>query len=198
MDSTAKLSQMTDEELTVWVRTKNQEDYRELVNRYQDKAMRYAQTIMHDHDRAADVVQEAFIKAYINLRSFNQKKKFSSWFFRIIHNQAINYLKKHRKEISFGNDDWSVNIASFEEPLEVTLQKQENKQAITACLVRLPLMYRSPLALYFFEDKSYEEIGDILKLPIGTVSTRINRAKKIVRNYFNEYQQHQARVTKDA
>ena len=72
------------------VRTKDQELYGEVVRRYQDKLLRYADYLMQNESRAADVTQNAFIKAFINLNSFDTGKKFSSWIYRITHNEAIN------------------------------------------------------------------------------------------------------------
>ena len=81
MASTQKIKELTDEELVAWIRDHDKEMYQELMRRYQDRALRYAWSIIKDRDRANDIVQEAFIRAFINLKSFNLKKKFSNWFF---------------------------------------------------------------------------------------------------------------------
>ncbi|OIO46871.1 MAG: hypothetical protein COY09_00760 [Candidatus Portnoybacteria bacterium CG_4_10_14_0_2_um_filter_39_11] len=81
MASTQKIKELTDEELVAWIRDRDKEMYQELMRRYQDRALRYAWSIIKDRDRANDIVQEAFIRAFINLKSFNLKKKFSNWFF---------------------------------------------------------------------------------------------------------------------
>ena len=84
-----KLSKLSDEEIVELVRRKNKNFYAQLISRYQKKLLRYANYLIADEDLAADAVQEAFIKAYINLHAFNLKLKFSSWLYRITHNQAI-------------------------------------------------------------------------------------------------------------
>ena len=81
MASIQKIKELTDEELVAWIRDRDKEMYQELMRRYQDRALRYAWSIIKDHDRANDIVQKAFIRAFINLKSFNLKKKFSNWFF---------------------------------------------------------------------------------------------------------------------
>jgi len=81
MASTQKIKELTDEELVAWIRDRDKEMYQELMRRYQDRALRYAWSIIKDRDRANDIVQKAFIRAFINLKSFNLKKKFSNWFF---------------------------------------------------------------------------------------------------------------------
>ena len=87
----------TDEELVEIVRSEDKELYSELVYRYEDKLVRYANYLIGDEHKAADAVQEAFIKAFINIKSFDLKKKFSSWIYRIVHNESINLVKKDKK-----------------------------------------------------------------------------------------------------
>lgn len=174
------LEKLTDEELIDLVRNKNKELYSEVVRRFQDKLLRYAVYLLGDEDRAADVVQEAFIKAFINLQSFNLKKKFSSWIYRIVHNQAINFLKKHSREISLDNNQWLEETIESGTNIEKELDQKELRTMLNSCLQELPLKYRSVLVLFYFEEKSYEEISDVLRMPVGTVGTRINRGKKIM------------------
>jgi RNA polymerase sigma-70 factor (ECF subfamily) len=172
-----KLLKLTDEEVVEYTRSKNKEAYTEIVNRYQDKLVRYAKYILNDDEKAADVVQESFIKAYINLNSFDSKKKFSSWIYRIVHNQAINLINKHKKEVPLlPNIDFDSGVDVEEE-----YTKKEISEMIKECLNEMPVMYKVPLSLHFLEDKSYNEISDILRIPIGTVGTRINRAKILIK-----------------
>ena len=139
--------------------------------------MSYANYLLNDNEKAADVVQESFIKAYVNLNSFNSKKKFSSWIYRIVHNQAINLIDKRKREIPLlDNIDFDSGINIEEE-----YKKKEIAKIVKECLNRMPVLYKEPLSLYFLEDKSYNEISDILRIPIGTVGTRINRAKVLMK-----------------
>jgi RNA polymerase sigma-70 factor (ECF subfamily) len=175
------LKSLSDEKLVHLVCHKDKELYQELVHRYEEKLLRYAVYLVRDEDKAADVVQEAFIKAFVNLRGFNIKKKFSSWIYRIVHNQAINYLKKHKKEISLENNEWIKELLKSNQNIEKDFDKDEAKKMTNVCLKELPLLYRSPLALFYLEERSYEEISDVLRIPIGTVGTRINRGKKLMK-----------------
>ena len=179
---------LSDEELIELVKTKDQELYEKIVKRYQGKLLRYAETIVRSPDQAADVVQQAFIKAFINLHGFNSKKKFSSWIYRIVHNEAINLIKKHRKEYSLEGNEWPEDI--FIDKNEVTAQekieKTEIKETLNRALDQLSIKYRSALILFYIEDKSYEEISDILKIPTSTVGTRINRGKKLLAHIYQQ------------
>jgi RNA polymerase sigma-70 factor, ECF subfamily len=167
------VSKLSDEEVVEVVRTKDKEIYAEIIKRYQIKLMRYAGYIMGDEQKGADAVQEAFIKAYINLNGFDTKKKFGSWIYRIVHNEAMNMLGRHKKQVPIGEQtefDSGINV-------ENEFIKKELANHAHRCLEQMPIMYREPLSLYSLEEKSYEEISDILRIPIGTVGTRVNRAK---------------------
>jgi RNA polymerase sigma-70 factor, ECF subfamily len=171
------ISKLSDEEVVEIVRTKDKEIYVEIIRRYQSKLMRYAGYIMGDEHMGADVVQESLIKAYVNLNGFDTKKKFGSWIYRIVHNEAMNMLNKHKK------------LRSMDEQIEfdsgVDLENEFIKKELIGhahhCLEQMPVTYKEPLSLFYLEEKSYEEISDILRIPIGTVGTRVNRAKGIMK-----------------
>lgn len=181
------LKGLKDEKLVEMVRNQDQELYTEIVERYQDKLLRYANYLIQERDKAQDVVQEALIKAFINLYGFNTKRKFSSWIYRICHNEAINHIKKHQKEVSLDENGW-LKDKSDEKNITESFEKKELLQVVRASLNELPIIYREPLALYFLEEKSYNEISDILRIPIGTLSTRINRGKKALRQIYESKQ----------
>ncbi len=153
-----------------------------LYERYEARLLSYIKRITHcDHAEAEDILQEAFIKIWRNLHAYNPELKLSSWIYRIVHNQAISTL---RKNSSFGKDhkiEWDETLPagladktpSFAEP-----EEEIDIHMIADTLNLLPLPYREVLVLRFMEDLSYEEISDVLKIPEGTVATRINRAKK--------------------
>ena len=172
------LKSLSDEELAVYIYSEEKEAYREVVERYQDKLLRYVGSLVGNKDKAEDVVQEAFIKAYINLRSFNTKRKFSSWIYRIAHNEAINYIKKYSKETRL--DDKQAEKLVGKSNIEEELERKEAIKILGKCLNKLPVKYKSVLVLYYLEDYSYEEISDILRIPTGTVGTRLNRGKKML------------------
>lgn len=174
-----KITNLKDEEIAQIVRTSDQEAYVFLIKRYQKKLVRYATYLVGDENVAADAVQESFIKAYINLNSFDLKKKFSSWIYRIVHNETMNLIGK-QKQAQHQLIDEAFEIDSGIN-LEDDLIKKELIKHAQNCLKQMPIIYKEPLSLYFLEEKSYEEISDILRIPMGTVATRINRAKIIVK-----------------
>jgi len=175
MSDTLKL---TDEEIVENVRSNEPNTYAIIIERYKDKLLRYATNLIHDENMASHVVQDAFIKAYVNLNGFNTKKKFSSWIYRIVHNEAVNVIKKYKQEVPILDD---FDFESSEDTLKEFEQK-EMSENIEKCLNSIPLIYSEPLSLYYLEEKSYEEISDILRIPMGTIATRISRAKKLMKN----------------
>ncbi len=175
MDEFIKLS---DEEIVEIVRSENNDIYSIIIDRYQDRLIRYAVNLVRDADQASHVVQDSLVKAYINLNRFNIKKKFSSWIYRIVHNEAMNDIKKYKKEVKMPE---GFDIDS-EQDLERELEEKELIVYIEKCLSAIPLMYAEPLILYYLEDKSYQEISEIIKIPIGTVATRMSRGKRLMKH----------------
>lgn len=175
---TMNIKSLSDEELVIRVREEDQNLYEEVMKRYQSKLFRYARSIVGSDDDASDVVQEAFIKAFVKLNSFNAKRKFSSWMYRIVHNEAINWLKKSKSFISLEANEWLKEKLSGRVNTEREFEAQETKERVKKSLRKLPVEYRSVLSLYFLEDKSYEEISEVLKIPMGTVGVRMKRGKE--------------------
>ena len=169
--------ELTDEQVVDYVRTEDKESYREIVARFQDKLLRYANYLTGDEMESADIVQSSLIKAFVNLNSFDTKKKFSSWIYRIVHNEAVNSLVLRKNETLMPED------ADFfsREDIAAELSKEELREMVKSCFSQMSLLYSEPLSLFFLEEKSYEEISDILRLPVSTVGTRINRAKILMK-----------------
>lgn len=178
-----KTHEMSDEELVEIVRSQDKEAYRELVERYQDRLFRYARYLVRDYDRAHDVVQESFVKAFVNLNSFRSDKKFSSWIYRIVHNEAINLIRKHKKEVSL-EDGGEAFLMPADDNTHADAEAAEMATFLREKLDDLPFEYREPLILFFLEDLPYEEIGDVLRLPVNTVGTRIRRGKTLLKSLY--------------
>lgn len=172
-----KYQYKTDEELVEIIRDLNKELYLLIVKRYESKLIRYVNYLINNDSKSADAVQETFIKAFVNLNSFNTKKKFSSWIYRIAHNEAMNIIKKNRMEISI---DLKQNLFDSQD-VEEDYSKSEIIKMARKCLDKIPFIYSEPLSLYYLEDKSYDDISTILRINIGTVGTRINRAKSLMK-----------------
>ena len=170
------LTKISDEQIVDKVRQGDNESYSEIVKRYKDKLLRYIRRLSYNSNEAEDILQDVFIKAYKNLYSFNIKKKFSSWIYRIAHNETINHIKKNKREKAV-----MVEI-DFDVADKIDLNKEliskDLKKELSGYISKLKLKYRESIILHYFEEKSYEEISDILRIPTSSVGTLIHRAKK--------------------
>ncbi|GAB4140853.1 MAG: RNA polymerase sigma factor [Patescibacteria group bacterium] len=181
----------SDEEL-VKLSLENSENFLCLMKRFEDKIFKFVRRISgFSNEEIEDIVQEIFLKVYENLNNFDPKLKFSSWIYRIARNQTIDESRKKKSEPKFikifDNDEdrsFLENIASDTDFIE-DFENQEVSKNILTALSRVRLEYREVLILRFFEDKDYGEISDILKKPIGTISTLVSRAKKELRDLMN-------------
>lgn len=185
---TEQVKKLSDEELVAKVRQSNQELYVEVVRRYQQPLFRYAVALVHDHDIAQDIVQESLIKAYTNLRGFNTKKKFSSWLYRITHNQAMDHFRSQRRFTSFDLLPELVQTLASRSNVEVTLDETLLREKIDEVIDQLPLQYRTVVILYYLEGKKYAEISEVMKVPEGTVATWLRRSKVVLAKALKEYE----------
>lgn len=175
-------SHKTDEQL-VSLSIDDKEAFWVLVKRYQEKLSRYIRRIsLIRGDGLEDLLQDIFIKVYVNLNSFDTGLKFSSWIYRITHNETISYIRKNKKhEDSVLIPDEDLELIASEISIEEDFSKKDILRNINECIFKLKDKYREVLVLKFIEDKSYEEISDILRVPTSTVGTHINRAKKLLK-----------------
>lgn len=140
-----------------------------LMDRYEAKLLRYIHRISSlPYYDADDILQDSYIAAFKNLNDFDPSYKFSSWIYRIVHNQTINFLKKHHRHLSISLDPDNEEFIGWLD------EKSDN---IDLPLDQLKPIYKEILVLKFFEEFNYKEIAAILHFPIGTVATLIRRAK---------------------
>lgn len=162
-----------------------------LMERYEAKLQRYVTRLgIRIPDDQLDVLQEIFIKAYRNLNGFDTSLSFSSWIYRIAHNEAISFYRKKnvRPEGHMVGDGEEILgfLSSSQEGPEVTFDKSINAEEVLRALELIDEKYREPIVLRFFEHKEYDEISDILEIPIGSVGTLLHRGKKQLASALNK------------
>jgi RNA polymerase sigma-70 factor (ECF subfamily) len=173
---------LTDEEVAR-LSAKDSEYYAIIVERYEIKIKRYLMRIYSRNDQdLEDILQDIFLKVYENIYGFDHSLKFSSWIYRIAHNESVNRIKKRKNnpEIKLSNEetDLLMSFVKSDDDIPKELAEQQKYNDIDRVLARMDSKYRNILILKFLEDKNYTEISDILKIPMGTVATQINRAKR--------------------
>ena len=170
---------VSDGDIAIKVQNGDTEAFGELVVRYEKKISRYMGKFLYNPEDSTDIVQEVFMKAYINIQSFDSGQPFSPWIYRIAHNEAINFLKK-RKPASLSMFDVDVLFPHpiAKEETHSDTERELNKKLLDEVIDKLDNKYRETLLLYFYEDLSYKEISQTLRIPISLVGVRITRGKE--------------------
>lgn len=177
----------TDEELASEVQRSNTQAFQTLMERYEPKLLRYAKKFLLGTEDAEDIIQEVFLKAYMNIQGFDTQRSFSSWIYRIAHNDFINAIKKKGREaVPFFNPDTLFPHPVAKQTADDTYKGKELKLILDECLEAIDLKYREPLILYFFEEKDYQEISDIMHIPISTVGVRLRRGKELLKKAYKQ------------
>jgi len=161
---------------------KDTDDFFYIVEKYKKKLRLYIKRMINVREEEVDdILQNVFIKVYLNLNDFDNKLSFSSWIYRIAHNEIIdNYRRfKARPQIL----DIDIRESNFKElrfdddVLDKIIQ-EEKIEKINQAISSLNLKYQEVIILKFVEERDYKEIADIIKKPLGTVASRLNKAKK--------------------
>jgi RNA polymerase sigma-70 factor (ECF subfamily) len=164
-----------------------------LVERHQKKMLNIAYRMLGDYDDACDVTQEAFIAAYKAIKKFKGEAKFSTWLYRIVINYAKNHLKKRKsietregisiddsekikeKGVLFSSETIGANPGT-------QMEKREREEQVQKCISTLDEEFKEVLVLRDIQGFSYEEICAILKIPDGTVKSRLSRARGVLKD----------------
>lgn len=167
------LDMMHEEQIIRDVLSGNSDKYVELVERYFKGLIIHCERIVGDRDDAEDIAQEAFIKAYEQLGSFDAKRaRFSTWLYKIATNRAIDYLRKNKR---------TFNVKDVELLAESTMPlyaEEEEREAVRQAVLGLvPPEYRHIIEAYYWQGKSYQQIAEELDKPVNTIGTWMRRAK---------------------
>jgi RNA polymerase sigma-70 factor (ECF subfamily) len=197
VSSHTKYSEQLDEDLVLRVQQGDKSAFDFLVIKYQHKIIQLVNRYVKDPSEAQDVAQEAFIKAYRALGNFRGDSAFYTWLYRIAINTAKNYLVSRSRRSS----DYQVDIQDAEalenapqlqgmDTPERLLLNQEIIDTIKTAIDKLPEEMRTAIMLREFEGMSYEEIAEAMDCPVGTVRSRIFRAREAIDNKLNPLLEH--------
>ena len=184
-DEVEPTHKMSDEEI-VTMALSDQVWFGQIVLRYQAKLSRYVGRLgVHNPDDRDDVLQEIFVKVYRHLNGFDTSLSFSSWIYRIAHNETMSWFRKRRvRPEGHLVDDGEVIVELLRDEEKDAILNFDTKidaAHLLKALDKLEDKYRSVLILRYFEHLEYEEISDILKIPVGTVGTLVHRGKHKLR-----------------
>jgi RNA polymerase sigma-70 factor (ECF subfamily) len=179
----------TDEQIVIRVQKGDTDSFGILVFRYEQKMLRYGKKFLWDAEEIQDLVQDVFMKAYMNIQSFDATRRFSPWLYRIAHNEFVNSLKK-RKASVFNFFDFDTDILfphpTASETTDNETMRRMDKEFIEKCLGEIDSKYREVLVLSYYEEFEYQEISEILHIPISTVGVRLRRAKEQLKKVYEK------------
>jgi len=192
----AQLENAGDHDLLAATRDGDQAAFQEIVRRYRNPIVNFIYRMLNDYDRALELAQETFIRVYMSASRYRAEYSFSTYIYRIASNLAISELRqrKRRKVVSLFVRS-KGEFAEIEEmdppdnrPLQdQTLMEDEQKKAVRRAISSLPDKYRAPLVLRDIEGHSYDRIANILDMSEGTVKSRINRARNLLKEKLSAY-----------
>jgi RNA polymerase sigma factor (sigma-70 family) len=183
----ASESSLEDDRLVSRAMKGDQDAFRELMEKYQKPLYYHIIKMVKDHEQVEDLIQEAFFKAFDNLKSYNTNYAFSTWLYRITTNHTIDYLRKKKLQTMSIHDpvktkDGEVTLQLEDDDSETdrTIIRKQRQQIIHDAIQNLPDKYRAVIEMRHLEELSYEEIATELDLPLGTVKAHIFRAREML------------------
>jgi len=180
----------SDEALLEAVKNGDCESFNPLIERYKLALYKVMYRMVLNRDDAEDLVEEAFIKAYRSIKKFDTSRPFYTWVRRIAVNNAINFLKKERRKMIQPLEFVEKRLSDDrQDPVAMTEQKML-RERINRAMALLPEEFRTIISLKVEEDLSYDEISRALKIPKGTVMSRLARARQKLRQILKEMEVH--------
>jgi len=162
--------------------------YKLLLSRHRDAIYRMIVKIVHNQEEAWDLVQETFMKAFGSLSSYRFEYRFTTWLYKIAANSCIDFLRKKRLDslsldqpVETKDGEVTIELADWTYNPEADLASKQKSLSINAAIDSLPQKYREVIIFRHKQDKSYEEIAEILGIPVGTVKARIFRARELLK-----------------
>lgn len=185
---------MTENEIIERVKNGNRDAFTELMERYRTQVFNTAYRMLSDYEDASDATQEVFIKIYKSIASFKGQSSFTTWIYVICRNVCNDILRKRKRQginISIYGDDEDEsspikNIKSDTPTPEETVETDERQRLVQEAIASLKPEYREVIVYSDMQQLSYEEIAQILKCPVGTVRSRLNRARTALRKILAE------------
>ena len=169
-----------------------------LIRKYEKSVYKFAYSLCRNHEEAGDIAGQVFLRLYQNLHTFRNEASFTSWLFRIVRNTYLDICVRpaHRTHLSLDAGPTNDNepyagrdIMDTSPSPETICMENEVSQLLSNAIMHLPAYQRQVLRMYHTEGKSYEEIAEATGLSIGTVKSRLNRARNMLRERLAPYQE---------
>ena len=185
----APILSLSDEDLMARAALDDDQAFTELVRRYQSRVVHLVSRLLNDRQVSEDIAQEVFVRVHLHRRNYRTGSKFSTWLFTIAANLAKNEIRRRKRRRNWSSldemeeklKDASLQFADPRANKEDDLEKEQLSGVVGQAITTLPERYRIALVLRDIEGLAYEEIGMALKIPGGTVRSRINRARLMLK-----------------
>ncbi|HAZ36986.1 MAG TPA: RNA polymerase subunit sigma-24 [Clostridiaceae bacterium] len=171
---------MEERKLIERCRKNDRDAFETLILSYEKKIYNLCLYMVKNKEDAFDLTQETAIKIYKSISKFKGDSKFSTWVYRITYNTCLDFIKRKKDELPY--DDMIVNENNINYRMDNVIESKETKAIIKKCIMQLNSDYRTVIILRDISGLSYKEISDILQIEIGTVKSRINRARQALKN----------------
>lgn len=165
----------------------NERAYRELVEKYERALYFHILKMIKDKEQVEDLVQETFVKAFDNLNTYSTDYAFSTWLYRIATNHTIDYLRKKKLQtlsidepVQTRDGELKMQLPDESASTDRSIIRQQRQKIVREAIKDLPKKYRKVIEMRHMEEKSYQEIADVLDLPLGTVKAHIFRARELL------------------
>lgn len=190
------MAQPSDEELVERVNRGDRRAFQVLVDRHKRMVFNIAWRMLRNREDAEDAAQEAFLRAFRSIRTFRGQAKFSSWLYQITVNVGLSskesaHAKQTFVELQEEADGTDPYLRDGDMSPEDIVAQGDFGERIRALVGTLPPIYRAVITLYYLEERSYREVAEILKIPVGTVKTHLYRAKGLLRKRIVEHDQRE-------
>ncbi|MCP2519233.1 RNA polymerase sigma factor [Candidatus Aminicenantes bacterium AC-335-A11] len=173
---------MQEKELIKKLKKKDKKAFELLIEKYQNKIFGLINLIIGDPSATEDLAQEVFLRIFKGIPYFRGKSKLSTWIYRITYNVCMAEIKKSKKAFHiFNNEKMEFSLNNFHSYIHEKVNKIELEKRIRKILHTLPINYRIVIIFYYWQELTYYEIAEALKIPVGTVKTYLHRAKKLLK-----------------
>jgi len=155
--------------------------FNEIILKFQNQIFNFVLKMVYNHEDAMDITQDVFFKAYKNIRFFSFRSKFSTWLYRIAFNHALNFIKKNKRQKT-ADDKLPDENCFYADDRNMNIEDKEIYNIVENIIGKLNPAYRSCIYLFYNEELSYEEISEVMKIPLNTVRSHLKRGRETIRD----------------
>lgn len=193
-------AELDDLQLVLASKQGDQDAFSQLVQHYQRRIFNLVYRMVQDYEEANEITQEAFLAAWQGLPSFRGDARFATWLYRIAYNCALKQIESRKRDNALHlalQEEHALNNRNNQNATDVQLDAQERQAFVQENLSQLPAKYRIVLILRHMQDMTYEEMAEILSMPVGTIKTHIFRARHLLKERLQGLRRESSTTTRE-